>query len=71
MGHLLAKKRVEDYKEAGLNREVADTNALGSTVWIMECDKVNMEKLKAYKSMNKQLASYYLSVLVDEVAVSV
>ena len=71
LAHLLAKKRVEDYKEASLNREVADTNALGSTVWVMECDKVNIEKLKNYTSMNKQLAAYYLTVLVEEVAVAV
>ena len=68
LAHLLAKKRVDDYKEASLNREVADTNALGSTVWVMECDKVNTEKLKNYTSMNKQLASYYLTILVEEVA---
>ena len=71
LAHLLAKKRVEDYKEASLNREVADSNALGSTVWVMECDKVNREKLENYTSMNKQLAAYYLTVLVDEVAVAV
>jgi glutamate synthase (NADPH/NADH) large chain len=68
LAHLLAKKRVDDYKEASLNREVADTNALGSTVWVMECDKVNTEKLKNFTSMNKQLASYYLTILVEEVA---
>jgi glutamate synthase (NADPH/NADH) large chain len=68
LAHLLAKKRVDDYKEASLNREVADTNALGSTVWVMECDKVNTEKLKDFTSMNKQLASYYLTILVEEVA---
>ena len=71
LAHLLAKKRVEDYKEASLNREVADSNALGSTVWVMECDKVNTEKLKDYTSMNRQLASYYLKVLVEEVAVAI
>ena len=71
LAHLLANKRVEDYKEASSNREVADTNALGSTVWVLECDKVNAEKLKDYTSMNKQLASYYLSVLVEEVAEAV
>ena len=71
LAHLLAKKRVDDYKEASLNREVADTNALGSTVWVMECDKVNTEKLKNYTSMNQQLASYYLTILVEEVAVAV
>jgi glutamate synthase (NADPH/NADH) large chain len=71
LAHLLANKRVEDYKEASNNREVADTNALGSTVWVLECDKVNKEKLKDYTSMNKQLASYYLTVLVEELAVAV
>ena len=71
LAHLLANKRVEDYKEASCNREVADTNALGSTVWILECDKVNTEKLKGYTSMNKQLAAYYLTVLVDQVAVAI
>ena len=71
LAHLLANKRVEDYKEASYNREVADTNALGSTVWILECDKVNIEKLKGYTSMNKQLATYYLTVLADEVSVAV
>jgi hypothetical protein len=34
----------------------------------MECDKVNTEKLKNFTSMNKQLASYYLTILVEEVA---
>ena len=68
LAHLLANKRVEDYKEASCNREVADTNALGSTVWILECDKVNAVKLNNYTSMNKQLAAFYLTVLVQEVA---
>ena len=71
LAHLLANKRVEDYKEASSKREVADTNALGSTVWVLECDKVNSEKLKGYTSMNKQLASYYLSVLIEEVSEAV
>ena len=71
LAHLLANKRVEDYKEASSNREVADTNALGSTVWIIECDKVNTLKLKNYASINQQLASYYLTVLVKEIAEAV
>ncbi|MEM6642320.1 MAG: glutamate synthase-related protein [Bacteroidota bacterium] len=68
LAHLLADKRVRDYKEASSKREVADTNALGSTVWIIECDKVNALHLKNYQSMTKQLATHYLNVLAHAVA---
>ena len=68
VAHLLANKRVEDYKEAFSKREVADTNALGSTVWILECDKVNRKHLENYNSLEEELAAQYLKVLIHSFA---
>jgi glutamate synthase (NADPH/NADH) large chain len=68
LAHLLADKRVKDYKEASTKKEVADTNALGSTVWIIECDKMNQKHLEGYESLENILASHFLSVLVKAVA---
>jgi len=68
LAHLLANKRVEDYKEANSMREVADTNALGSTVWIIECDRVNRKHLENYNSLEEQLATHYLSVFIHTLA---
>tara|TARA_B100000809_G_scaffold266931_2_gene333201 strand:- start:5569 stop:10977 length:5409 start_codon:yes stop_codon:yes gene_type:complete len=64
LAHLLANKRVEDYKEANSKREVADTNALGSFVWILECDRVNSKHLENYNSLEEEIAAYYLTVFI-------
>ena len=68
LAHLLANKRVEDYKESNLKREVADTNALGSTVWVLECDRVNATHLSKLNSLEEELAAYYLKILIHALA---
>ncbi|MEM6697096.1 MAG: glutamate synthase-related protein, partial [Bacteroidota bacterium] len=68
LAHLVADKRVKDYKRAFSMREVADTNALGSTTWIMECDRVNQSHLRKYDAVEQQLATHYLSVLAHAMA---
>ena len=64
----MANKRVEDYKESNLKREVADTNALGSTVWVLECDRVNASHLSKFNSLEEELAAHYLKVLIHALA---
>ena len=70
LSHLLADKRVNDYKTAFSKREVVDTNALGSTVWILECSKNNAEHLKNYNSLEEELASQYLKIFIKTLAVA-
>jgi len=72
----IALPRVRDFqgiKSSGFDGRGNYT--LGITEQIIfpeiDIDKVNTEKLKNYTSMNKQLAAYYLTVLVEEVAVAV
>ena len=68
MAYLLANKRVEDYKEANLNREVADTNALGTFVWILDCDRKNKKHLENYNSLEEEIAAHYLTVFINTLA---
>ncbi|MGB2273359.1 MAG: glutamate synthase-related protein, partial [Flavicella sp.] len=68
LAYLLANKRVEDYKEANLNREVADTNALGTFVWILECDRINKKHLENYNSLEEEIATHYLTVFINSLA---
>ncbi len=68
LAYLLANKRVEDYKEANLNREVADTNALGTFVWILDCDRTNKKHLENYNSLEEEIATHYLTVFINTLA---
>lgn len=60
---LLAEKRVSDYKQASSLREVCDTAAIGSTVWIIDRDKINSALLSQYEPLSRILAIYYAEVL--------
>ena len=54
---LLAAKRVNDYKKALTLRDTQSINALGSTAWIIEQDRINREALEAIPSVEAHLAS--------------
>ena len=45
---LLADKRVMDYKESLRLREVWDMQTFSTSVWIIECDRINREELQDY-----------------------
>lgn len=68
---LLADKRLTDYKDSLRLREVWDSDALGTTSWIMECDSVNSELLERYPAMNEQLARHFANLLVGAMQESV
>jgi glutamate synthase (NADPH/NADH) large chain len=60
---LLAKKRLQDYKDSLRLREVWDSRAWGTSVWIIERDRVNQKELTQYPSFNQQLAAHFCQVL--------
>ncbi|WP_201746177.1 hypothetical protein [Veronia nyctiphanis] len=60
---LLAKKRVDDYKAAMAKREVWDSRAWGTSVWIIERDREIRHQLDQYPSFEQLLASHYCQVL--------
>lgn len=68
LASLLANKRVEDYKEARSKREVTQSKAYGTLVWIDECDRINAQELAAFESLEQQLAVHYLKVISDNMA---
>ena len=65
---LLAAKRIEDYKTSLIMREVYDTQAFGTTVWIMHCDRINREALKDQETLTRKLAQHYVGVLNQFIA---
>jgi len=65
---LLAAKRIEDYKTSLKLREVYDTQAFGTTVWIMYCDSVNRSALQDEETLNRKLAQHYMGVLNEFIA---
>jgi len=60
---LLADKRINDYKMSLSLREVSDTQAFGTTVWIISRTKINAKALAQQESLTKTLAKYYINVL--------
>ncbi len=54
---LLAAKRVHDYKKALSMRDTQSINALGSTAWIIEQDKINRQNLADIPEVDEYLAS--------------
>ncbi len=64
----LATKRLDDYKQSLMLREVSDTQAFGTTVWIMHRDSINREALNEFDSLTKSMAQYYMSVLTQFIA---
>ncbi|PIE47268.1 MAG: glutamate synthase large subunit [Gammaproteobacteria bacterium] len=68
LASLLANKRVEDYKEARSKREVTESKAYGTEVWIDECDHVNAKELAEFESLEQQLAVHYLKFILGKMA---
>lgn len=62
---LLADKRVRDYKESFERREVWDTRAWGTTVWIIERDRANLAEMGQAPALEEKLASQYTQLLAD------
>jgi glutamate synthase (NADPH/NADH) large chain len=65
LASLLANKRVNDYKRALSLREVSDTHALGSSVWIIDRDKANRKELAEFDSIEQKLAEHYSHLLAE------
>ncbi len=62
---LLADKRVRDYKESFERREVWDTRAWGTTVWIIERDRANTAEMGESPALEQKLATQYTRLLAD------
>jgi glutamate synthase (NADPH/NADH) large chain len=54
---LLADKRIKDYKTALINRAVQSIHSMGSTVWIIEQDRLNKQALAGIPCVEEYLAS--------------
>ena len=63
LASLLANKRLQDYKDSFNKREVWDSLAWGTTVWIIERDRINQAELSKYANFEQQLAAHYCHVL--------
>ncbi|MBS9779114.1 MAG: hypothetical protein KGV51_00670, partial [Moraxellaceae bacterium] len=68
LASLLANKRVEDYKEARRKREVTQSKAYGTEVWIAECDRINHAEMAEFESLEQQLSVHYVKVILDKMA---
>ncbi|AFJ01753.1 Glutamate synthase (NADPH) large chain [Methylophaga frappieri] len=64
---LLADKRVRDYKESLTLREIWDSRAWGTSVWIIARDRANQAELGTFPRLEEQLASHYSHVLAQVV----
>lgn len=60
---LLAKKRLQDYKDSLNKREIWDSKAWGTSVWIIERDRVNKAALAELPLFEQQLAAHYCHIL--------
>ncbi len=63
LSSLLASKRLQDYKDSLTQREVWDSLAWSTSVWIIERDKINKAELLAYPKFAQQLALHYCHVM--------
>jgi glutamate synthase (NADPH/NADH) large chain len=54
---LLADKRIRDYKTALINRAVQSIHSMGSTVWIIEQDRLNKQALAGVPCVEQHLAN--------------
>ncbi|KZN40936.1 glutamate synthase-related protein [Pseudoalteromonas luteoviolacea] len=68
---LVAQKRVQDYKDALSLREVWDTYALGTSVWIIHRDQQVKRALEQYRDLEELLATHYCHVLSEAVKTAV
>ncbi len=64
----LAAKRLDDYKSSLVLREVCDTQAFGTTVWIIHRDRINNSLLKEHDSLARKFAQYYVGILTNFMA---
>ena len=64
---LLAQKRVQDYKDALERREVWDSNAFGTSVWILHRDNCVQEALRQHRPFEQLLATHFCHVLVEAI----
>lgn len=62
---LLADKRLTDYKDSLRLREVWDTQALGTSVWIIERDRANRKQLKQHPELTEQMAKHFASIMAN------
>ena len=60
---LLANKRLQDYKDSLNKREVWDSKAWGTSVWIIERDRVNQAEIAKLPLFEQQLAAHYCHIL--------
>ena len=63
LASLIASKRIQDYKDSLNKREVWDSCAWGTSVWIIERDRANQAELLNYPNFEQQLAAHYCHVL--------
>ncbi|KZN67622.1 glutamate synthase-related protein [Pseudoalteromonas luteoviolacea] len=68
---LVAQKRIQDYKSALSLREVWDTDALGTSVWILHRDIQTRKALEQYRDLDELLATHYCHVLSEAVKAAV
>ncbi|MEM0910293.1 MAG: glutamate synthase-related protein [Pseudomonadota bacterium] len=68
---ILADKRLNDYKESLRLREVWDTQAYGTSVWIMDRNRQNQQELSNHLPLELALARYFyqlFTVVVKQTA---
>jgi len=63
LASLIASKRIQDYKDSLNKREVWDSSAWGTSVWIIERDRINQAELLNYPNFEQQLAAHYCHIL--------
>ncbi len=67
LASLLADKRVRDYKEALSLREIWDTRALGTSVWIIDRDRINRVELADFYPLETAIAKRFTDVLASAI----
>ncbi len=61
----LAAKRLADYKTSLILREVCDTQAFGTTVWIIHRDRVNQAALSQHESIASKMAKFNTGAMAE------
>ena len=62
---LLADKRLKDYKQALIQRDVQSFYSIGSTAWIIEQDKINREAMADIPCVEKYLGDHNCHEIVQ------
>jgi glutamate synthase (NADPH/NADH) large chain len=63
--HLLADKRLTDYKQSLILREVSDSRALATSAWIMHRHQQNHQALTEYSCWTEILAQNNAQLLAE------